>query len=416
MSTMNETQLGEFVREQTLAAIKSVVPGEVTDIVAEAMAKALAPVNEQMTSWEARLAETNKPEPTKRDPGVAFGLYVRALAAGRNDQSRACDIMEKWGHQDIADIVSAHGTKALAAGDATAGGYLVPPEISSDVIELLRAATIMRSHGTPSIQMNTGTFQVPKITAGVTGTYIGENTNITKAEPTFGQIQLTFKKLAVLVPMSNDLMRYSSPTADAIVRNDIVRGMATREDQAFLRDNGASGTPKGLRYWAPAANIIAANSSVSLANVTTDLGKLVLQHKANNVPLSRPLWIMSPRSEHYLSTVLNTNGQFVYRDEIIAGRLWGWPVGVSTSIPNTLTESGGSTDSEVYLVDLDDCVIGESANLAVDASDTAAYHDGSAVVAAFSQDQTVVRAIAEHDFAVRRAEAVALLNQVTWGA
>ncbi len=63
-----------------------------------------------------------------------------------------------------------------------------------------------------------------------------------------------------------------------------------------------------------------------------------------------------------------------------------------------------------------DAVLGEAMNLVVDASDTAAYHDGSSVVSTFSQDQFVVRAIQEHDFVMRREESVCVMNQVTWGA
>jgi HK97 family phage major capsid protein len=48
---------------------------------------------------------------------------------------------------------------------------------------------------------------VPKITGGSTAGYVGENANITKTQPTTGQITLTFKKLAALVPISNDLLR-----------------------------------------------------------------------------------------------------------------------------------------------------------------------------------------------------------------
>jgi len=416
MATMNEGQLAEFVRDTTLPIIKEFCDTEVADIVAASVEKGMVGVKERVTQWEEQISASQKVAPQSRKIGEAFGLYIRALAAGKNDLTRAAEICDKWGHGDIAAMITGHQAKAMAAGDATAGGYLVPTQLSQDVIELLRAATVMRSAGTPTIQMPTGTFKMPKITSGTAGTYIGENTNITKSEPAVGQLTLTFKKLAVLVPLSNDLLRYSSPSADAIVRNDVVRGLATREDQAFLRDDGSSGTPKGLRYWAPAANVIAANGTVSLANVTTDLGKLVLQLKSANVPMSRPCWIGSPRTEHYLATVLNSNGQFVYRNEIIGGSLWSWPFKTTTSIPETLTDGGGANESELYLVDLDDCVIGESMGLSVDASDTAAYHDGSNVIAAYSQDQTVIRAIAEHDFGVRREEAVALLNQVTWGA
>lgn len=70
----------------------------------------------------------------------------------------------------------------------------------------------------------------------------------------------------------------------------------------------------------------------------------------------------------------------------------------------------------MYLADFADVIIGDALNAIVDVSSEAAYHDGTAVVAAFSKDQTVVRVILANDLAVRHAEAVAVLTGVTWGA
>ena len=52
--------------------------------------------------------------------------------------------------------------------------------------------------------------------------------------------------------------------------------------------------------------------------------------------------------------------------------------------------------------------------MAIDASQEAAYHDGSSVQSAWSRDETTVRAIAEHDFIMRYDKAVALLAGVDW--
>jgi HK97 family phage major capsid protein len=222
--------------------------------------------------------------------------------------------------------------------------------------------------------------------------------------------------LAVLTPISNDLLRYSSPSADAIVRDDLVSSMATKEDSTFIRGAGTDATPKGLLNWCVAAQKIASNTTVNLANITDDLGQLVVKLKNADIPMITPGWIMAPRTEQKLAVVQNSNGVFAFRDEIIKGTLWGWPIGVTTNVPITLdtTGSGNNNESEIYLVDFAQVLIGESMGLLVDSSQEAAYHDGSNVQAAFSLDQTVVRAIAEHDLGMRHDKAVAMLTGVTW--
>lgn len=416
MAQMTPEQLNKHIETQVIPLIKETIGTIVSDLVQEQLAKSSAPPLWTKHFFADEKSEAEKPARAK---GVAFGRIVRATAIAKK-QGGGVDFAEKlltsWGDADLAKALVDTQTKALAASVATDGGFLVPPEYSTDVIELRRAATVVRRLGPREIGMTTGTLNIPKQTAGATGSYIGENTNITKSQPTVGNVTLTWKKLAVLVPFSNDLLRYAAVSADAFVRDDIVRSLAVTEDAALLRSDGTAGQPKGLRFWAPGANLIAANGTVSLANTVTDFGKLILQLKKNNVPITKGAWILSPRTEFYLQTVQNANGYFAFRDEMVQRQtIWGYPYAVSTSVPETLT-SGSNTDaSEVYFVNFDDAVIGDSQRLIIDVSSEAAYHDGSSVVAAFSQDQTVVRAIAEHDFAMRDVNAVALLTGVRMG-
>jgi HK97 family phage major capsid protein len=354
---------------------------------------------------KALLSGGHKQEPPQHEKGQVVARFIRALAAAKGDPQRAAQWAQKqWGDDVVA--------KALAAGDAAAGGFLIPDTYSADIIELLRARAVVRSLNPLQVPMPMGTLTLPKITGGVTASYVGENKNISTGQPTFGVLRLTYRKLAALVPVSNDLLRYNAYGVDAIVRDDLVSGIATREDIAFIRDDGSQNTPKGLRYWAPAGNVINGNPTINLANVSTDLAKLILQLMNANVRMLRPAWFFAPRSLMYLMTVRDANGNFAFREELLSGKLWNFPYGTTTQIPVNL--GGGADESEVYLVDMADVVIGDATSIIIDASTEAAYHDGANVVAAFSQDQTVVRAIVQHDIGMRHDASVAVLAQVKW--
>ncbi len=338
--------------------------------------------------------------------------YARAKMDGTG-RIGAVKILRDWKHNDLADTYE----KALAASDAIAGGFLVPPQYSQEIIEFLRPASVVRRLGPVSIPMTTGTIRIPKVVVGASAGYIGENTNAPKTQQQFGQVQLTFKKLACLVPISNDLLRYSSPGADSIVRDDVVRAMAQAENNAFLRGDGVNGSPRGLLNWTLPGGLLTANNTVSLANITADLGQMIVNLMNNNIPMIKPVWIWAPRTWNYLMTVQTANGVFPFRDELMRGTFWGWPYGTTTAVPINLSTVAANTaniQSEVYLSDFADAALGESLNLTVDASQEAAYHDGSNVVAAFSQDQTVIRAIQEHDFVMRRQESVCILQGVVY--
>lgn len=404
---LTRAELVAIIKEQCGPIVAEVVNAK----MAEQQAASAPPWAQALMLGQARPTAETAPE----DRGLAFAQCVRATAAAKMrglGPDGAISILKTWGSDHLAEIWTDARQKALAAGDATAGGFLVPTVFSSEVIEFLRAASVVRRLGARTLPVASGTVKIAKLSGGATAYYVGENTNATKSEPTTGQLTLSFKKLITLVPVSNDLIRYASPGADRIVRDDVVNAMRVREDSAFIRDDGTASTPKGLRYWAHADNVLTANGTASIQNTFTDLGKMILQLLNANIPMIAPAWIMAPRTEMYLRTLISANSIRVFGDEMDKGRLWGFPFGSTTSVPVNVGTS--SNKSEVYLADMAQSVIGESMNLVVDASQEAAYHDGSSVIAAFSQDQTVVRAIAEHDFGMRYDKAICVLTEVAW--
>jgi hypothetical protein len=92
--------------------------------------------------------------------------------------------------------------------------------------------------------------------------------------------------------------------------------------------------------------------------------------------------------------------------------------GVQTcALPISSNLGGGSNESELYLADFAHVVVGEQQGIELAISTEAAYRDaGGTLQGSFSRDETVIRAIAKHDFAMRHLPAVAILTGVTWGA
>lgn len=436
---MTKNELSDFIKSTTVPLIKDAVGNDVAEMVRLQVEKALAPLHARASNnFASSLFGDGGTERQKMMPGTGFARCLRAVAAAKMagyGPDKAIDILRTWGSGELADAWTEHRSKALGSGDPTQGGFLVPTQISQDVIELLRPAAVVRSLGPTIMPMPNGKLEIPKVTAGASAAYVGENQNVTKSEERFGMIRLAFRKLAVLVPISNDLIRYASPAADQIVRDDTVRALATREDKAFIRDDGTGATPKGIKHWVHAANKFAANATVNLDNVTADLGKCLQLIMAADIPLVmqqnqspertgavvdvRPGWIFSPRVYRFLTTLRLTQGPYAFRDEMLRGTLFGFPFRVTSQVLETMSAAGadtGGTQSELYFGCFAHAVVGESLGLTVDASQEAAYHDGNSVVAAFSQDQTVIRVMAEHDFALRHDKAFVLVQNVTWGA
>ena len=341
----------------------------------------------------------------KAPKGIQAAQYIRSIAAARGNM----DLAVKFAEHEFGDCAV---TKTLQASDLALGGALIPTEFSSELIELLTERAIVRSMGPRIVPMTTGSIQIPKITGGATASYIGETQNIATSEQEFGQINLVWKKLAVIVPISNDLLKFSAFGADAIVRDDSLNAMVVREDQAFLRGDGTQHTPKGLYSWVPAANVFTANATVNLANVTADVTTAILKLREANVSFSNVGWLWAPRTELWLRQVRDGNGNFAFKEEMDKGTFFGFKFGNSTNVPINLS----GTDSEVYLIDFADVIIGEAGTIEVMASDQAPYWDGSALQSAYSRDLTLLRLIAHHDLGVRHEESLVRIDAVKWGA
>ena len=388
--------------EELVALIKN----HVSDAIAD---KWQAMQEESRSAVSPLLIGTPSDPKAKEEKGIRAARYIRALAAAKGDPVRAAKLAkEKW-HDEIL-------AASLSTSTLEDGGALVPDEYVDEVIDLLRAKTVVRRMGATSAPM-TGSLSMPYLSEGSTASYVGETKNITASQQKFGMLQLTDKKLAALVPVSNDLLRNASPRADQIVRNDMVRSMSLREDLAFIRGDGTENTPKGMRYWAKSANVFTATQAgakATVEEVIADLGKAVRLLEEGIVPMESLAWAMTPRVKWFLYTLVNSNGNYVFKDEMDKGTLLTFPMASTTQIPNNL--GVGTNESELYLFDASTLVIGENSSIIIDVFEGGAYFDGSAVVSGISTDQTVVRAIAKHDFGARYRgqEIVVLTNK--WGA
>ena len=348
------------------------------------------------------------PFTAKPIPGANMAQMVRVLAATRGDQHAAAKMAQDAGYNpEIA--------MALSTVTPGAGGVLVPQSFSSEVIDLLRPKSVVRKLGAVSLPLHNGNLTVPRIKGGAVVGYIGTEEDMPTTDLQFDDLKLSAKKLAALVPISNDLLSYSgtNPNVDRLVVNDLTASVAAAEDLSFIRGAGTGNLPKGLRFWAPAFNVIICPPDKELHIVEMALSAIILRLEQANSNLLMPGFIMAPRTKRWLSAQRDGNGNKAY-PELDVNMLKGFPVATSTQVPINLGLEGG--ESEIYFADFADCFIGEDDAMVIDFSKEATYKDSTgAVISAFQRDQTLIRVIAKHDFGPRHVESIAVLTEVVWG-
>lgn len=343
----------------------------------------------------------------EKDPSLAFGGVIQALYHGHgNPEDARAWSKDKWGLEHPI-------TKALSAGQGSGGGFLVPEDLSSEVIELLRPRSAVRAMNPRVMRPTSGSMSFPKITSGVTASYVGENEVITQTEPTFGTVELVARKLAALTPISRDLLMYAEPDALAVVRDEMVAEIAETEDANLLRGDGTGGAPRGLRFLAQSANVSSSNGTGSTA-VEADMTDLLEDLEGNNVRMERPFFLMSSRSKNFLLTLRDANGSLIYPElRNTTPTILTVPVIVSNSIPNTL---GAGSDSEIYLVDAEKILFGEVETVEVSTSAEGSYTVNGSLRSAFERDQQLIRAVLRHDIQTMHPEAIAVKTGISYGA
>lgn len=302
-----------------------------------------------------------------------------------------------------------------AAVTTTGSPQIIPEQYVARLIELLRPRTVIRRMaGVRNLPLINGNLRIPRQSGASTANYVAEQAYIGLSTPTTDQITLAAKKLTVMVVESGEIMRRSNPASDRMILDDILRVLAIKEDQTFLRASGSATIPKGLKAFADAASatqVITANATVNLASVTTDIGKLLLALAQADCPMLNPYFIMAPRSERYLMDLRDGNGNIAFR-EMADGNLRGVPYMTTNSVPVNL--GAGTNKSELYLVDASELIIADAPTFELQTSFEAAYDDAGTVKAAFSNDSVVFRLITEHDTAIRHNQSVAYLDALPW--
>lgn len=391
--------------EPSLKMLKDVIGPMVAEIVEERMArfaesKAHAPV---------RPANKDVEKPA---PGIGAAKCMRYLFLARNDAQKAVELARADGDHYVADVweKSLSVRKAMGMSTISGGGALLPPQFAQEIIQELGAKAVVRSLGVSSLPMN-GSLTLPFIDTAASAYYVSEAANATESTPTTGQLQLSEKTLVALGAFSNQLLSNGGPRVEQELKNHLVRVLARKEDATFIRSAGSSGEPRGMLYWANSSNKFN-TAGTTVAYVTSDLGNLMYKLQAQDIDTDSGCgFLLSPRSHKALITARDGNNNLVWAPEMASGRLYGHPFRVTSQIPENLSGS----QSEVYFAKFDSLVIAEAEGLEVGVFPDGAYHNGSSVVSGISTYQSVIRAVARHDFGPRfRGKEIAVCQQVAW--
>jgi HK97 family phage major capsid protein len=241
-------------------------------------------------------------------PGTAFVRYVCAQLVCHGNKYEAAEYAKRW--DDSTPEVALTLKAAIAPGtttDATWAGPLVNQNISSDFIALLRPATILgKIPGLRNVPFNT---KVPSQTAGGTYGWVGEAKPKPLTKLAFAPVTLGIAKAAGIIVLTEELVRLSNPSAEALVRADMIAGIAQFLDAQFI--DPAVAAVAGVN---PASITNGAPTQAATANPLADLLALISHFATNNIPVGGLTIIMSPSNALAWSFYTSGTGDRLFPD------------------------------------------------------------------------------------------------------
>lgn len=363
------------------------------------------------------IAPKDAPEKFK---GQNFTRMVIAKAVGRlEDRSPLGVAIERWGKTNptLVAIIKANEVPGGGSGAGEWGHELVNAntQYTGDFIEFLYSMTVFDKLPLREIPAN---VMIKGQDGAATGYWVGESKAIPATTVDFFNVSLTPLKVAALAVVSNELLRDSTPAAEALVRDALVQASSQRTDLTFMSATAAVAgvSPAGiLQGVAP------------LGTHGTDGAGLRNDIKALYAPFiaaknATDLWlIMSPSLAKSIQLMVNALGQVEFPGiSATGGTLLGDNVVVGNNVPGGVLAL--VKPSDIYEIgDLGvqiqlsrDAMIEQQSNPS-GATDTP-VSAGSVFNSMFQTESTAIKVVRSINFAKRRASAVAWINDADYGS
>lgn len=308
-------------------------------------------------------------------PAQAFTRMVGVMAAAKGNLSIALQLAGRYKDQtpeveavirgmiDAGNRTDVFTKAAVAAGTTTGTNWALPlvqyETMVNEFIELLRPVTVV-DRLADRMRRVPFNIRIPTQTAGATAAWVGEGQSKPVSALAFDAVTVPFTKIAVIVVITQELARFSNPSAELLVRNDLRDAVAQFIDTQFLDSTVAPSA--GLRPGGITNGITPiASTGDDVGTITADLAGAVLAMTTANIPMTSPVWLMSPTAANVLRYLRTAQDVFAFRDEMNAGNLLGIPFIVSNNVPA----------GEIILVDLAEILFADDGDVAIDASDQA---------------------------------------------
>lgn len=356
---------------------------------------------------------------TAAEPGIGMARYVMALARSNGNRYEAAEYARAvWGDsaEDVVAQLKLMSRGAIAAGDTVTSGWasqLVPvTTLSNEFLELLRPATLIgRIPGLRRVPFN---IAIPSQTGGGTYKWVGQGKAKPLTKPTLSSVTLDMAKASGIIVLTEELVRSSTPSAQVIVRDELVNGITQFLDAQFVDPDkaiDAGVSPASITNGV--AGITA--SGTGEAELRADLIQLLQSFSTNNFSLGGIVLLVSETTALAISMLTNALGQKAFPGLTVGGgSLEGIPVVVSNAVSDQIVAVHASSVlvADDGPVEID---VSREASLEMDDTPTEPTAAGTVLVSLWQRNLIALRGERFINWKKARTGAVNRITDVSYG-
>ncbi|WP_282062144.1 phage major capsid protein [Roseobacter litoralis] len=267
--------------------------------------------------------------------GLSLGRYLRSMIVGAE-----------------TDIER----RALAEGTDSTGGFTTPTPLSAQLIDNLRAASVVNQAGAITMPLSSDNQNMAKLLTDPVPGWREENAQVTESDPTFGNVPMAPKSLAVMVKVSYELMQ-DSVNLERELPRILSTALAQELDRVALLGSGSAPEPLGI---VNTSGISTAAFDAELTNYGPFVTGRTAVLSANAGPTTAI--IMHPRDEGRLIGMSDGNAQPLMAPKAIEEI----PMLTTTAIP--IDGGSGNDESTIIMGNFAKLMIGIRSDIRVEVS------------------------------------------------
>lgn len=280
------------------------------------------------------------------------------------------------------------------------GGFSVPEATQAELIEMLKAESVVQSMGPKSLDgLTVSPLRINRQAGASTHNWTSESTAVSDSTPTLDQINLTPHKSMLVVKLTNEQLMLGQ-VGEQFVRQDMAEQLALGEDLGYISGSGASGQPLGM-VGMTGIGTVAFGGGVDLDK----LFEMLYELEKDNVPCSKLGWLLNPLVWHDLRVLKDGEGRYLLDPK--TQTLLGFPYKKTTQMN---TPTGSATSNALVLVDFAEIILASWGAMDILVSKEATDSSGNS---AFMLDETWVRVVRHVDIAARHPEAICTSTGIT---